>query len=141
MIVHASCVELRGRGLLILGRSGAGKSTLALDMMALGAGLVADDRTVLVREGDRIMADAPATIRGQIEARGVGILGAVASGPVPLALVVDLDRSEPERLPPHHLHPLLGLELPLVLGAERAHLCSALLQYLAGGRIDDAHRP
>lgn len=141
MIVHASCVELRGRGLLILGRSGAGKSTLALDMMALGAGLVADDRTALVREGDRIIADAPATIRGQIEARGVGILGAVPSGPVPLALVVDLDRPEPERLPPHRLHPLLGLDLPLVLGAERAHLCSALLQYLAGGRIDDARGP
>ena len=136
MILHASCVAHHGGGLLILGRSGAGKSTLALDMMALGAGLVADDRTLLRREGDSIMADAPATIRGQIEARGVGILGAAACGPVPLALVVDLDRTEPERLPPHHHHEIMGLALPLVLGAERAHLCSALLQYLAAGRID-----
>ena len=29
MILHASCVAHRGRGLLILGPSGAGKSTLA----------------------------------------------------------------------------------------------------------------
>ena len=34
-----------GRGLLILGPSGAGKSALALQLIALGARLVADDRT------------------------------------------------------------------------------------------------
>ena len=40
MIMHASCIAHRGRGLLILGPSGAGKSTLALEMMAFGAALV-----------------------------------------------------------------------------------------------------
>ncbi|MEF9600929.1 HPr kinase/phosphatase C-terminal domain-containing protein, partial [Paracoccus sp. PXZ] len=74
MILHASCIAHRGRGLLILGPSGAGKSTLALEMMAFGATLVADDRTILRREGGRIVADAPDSIRGRIEARGVGIL-------------------------------------------------------------------
>ncbi|WP_369011391.1 HPr kinase/phosphorylase, partial [Escherichia ruysiae] len=100
MIQHASCIPHRERGLLILGPSGAGKSVLALQMMALGAALVADDRTVLRREGGRILADAPDSIRGRIEARGVGILHAAPHGPVELALAVDLARPEPDRLPP-----------------------------------------
>ena len=51
-IVHASCVARDGRAVLIRGASGSGKSGLALQLMALGAGLVADDRTRLWREGD-----------------------------------------------------------------------------------------
>jgi HPr kinase/phosphorylase len=46
-ILHASCIALEGRGLLILGPSGAGKSSLAIRMMALGASLVSDDRTLV----------------------------------------------------------------------------------------------
>ncbi|KGJ04747.1 Hpr(Ser) kinase/phosphatase [Paracoccus halophilus] len=136
MILHASCVAHCGRGLLILGPSGAGKSTLALAMMALGASLVADDRTLLHGEAGRIMADCPPTIRGRIEARGVGILKAQACGPVELALAVDLGQAEPERLPPlRRFDTSLGT-LPLVLGAGRVHLASILLQYLDAGRAD-----
>ncbi|RCW88580.1 HPr kinase/phosphorylase [Paracoccus lutimaris] len=136
MIMHASCVAHRGRGLLILGPSGAGKSTLALEMMAFGAVLVADDRTQLCGAGGQIIADSPEAIRGRIEARGVGILNARAHGPVPLALAVDLGQAEPDRLPPaRELSISLG-NLPLVLGAGRVHLASTLLQYLEGGRAD-----
>ena len=69
-------------------------------MMAFGAGLVADDRTLLRRDGDRIIADSPPAIRGRIEARRVGILNARAVGPVPLVLAVDLGQAETDRLPP-----------------------------------------
>lgn len=136
MIVHASCIAYRGRGLLILGPSGAGKSTLALEMMAFGAGLVADDRTQLTAEDGAIIADSPEAIRGRIEARGVGILKARACGPVTLALAVDLGRPEPERLPPARQLDLALGQLPLVLGGGRVHLASTLLQYLDGGRAD-----
>lgn len=136
MILHASCIAHRGRGLLILGGSGAGKSTLALRMMAHGAALVADDRTLLRQEGARIIADAPDSLRGLIEARGIGILHARAHGPVDLALAVDLDRPEPERLPPDRRFALFDRDLPLVLGAGRVHLASMLLQYLDCGRAD-----
>ena len=136
MILHASCVAHRGRGLLILGASGAGKSGLALEMMARGAVLVADDRTVLRREAGGLVADAPDSLRGLIEARGVGILRARAHGPVTLALAVDLARAEPERLPPDRRIDLLDSDLALVLGAGRVHLASMLLQYLDSGRAD-----
>lgn len=136
MILHASCVAHRGRGLLILGASGTGKSGLAFEMLARGARLVADDRTVLRREPGAIIADAPDALRGLIEARGIGILRAPAHGPVALALAVDLDRAEPERLPPDRRLDLFDSDLPLVLGAGRVHLASMLLQYLDSGRAD-----
>ena len=136
MILHASCVAHRGRGLLILGPSGAGKSSLALEMMAFGAVLVADDRTRLRAEAGRIIADSPPAIRGRIEARGVGILNARAHGPVKLALAIDLAQPEPDRLPPDRQLDLALGRLPLVLGAGRVHLASILLQYLDGGRAD-----
>jgi HPr kinase/phosphorylase len=132
MILHASCVAHRGRGLLILGPSGAGKSGLALEMMAFGASLVADDRTLLRAEAGRIVADSPPSIRGRIEARGVGILRARAHGPVDLVLA----EAEPDRLPPDRQLDLGLGRLPLVLGAGRVHLASILLQYLEGGRAD-----
>ncbi|WP_134681640.1 HPr kinase/phosphorylase [Paracoccus ravus] len=135
-VLHASCVALDGKGLLILGASGAGKSSLALEMMARGAGLVADDRTIVTARSGQLIADCPSSLRGRIEARGIGILQARPAGPVALALAVDLDRAEPERLPPHRKLVLLDLGLPLVLGQGRGHLASALLQYLVAGRGD-----
>jgi len=110
LIVHASCVVANGRAALIRGQSGSGKSALALRLLALGAGLVADDRTHLRHERGMVLAEAPAAIRGLIEARGVGILNAPAAGAAPLALVVDMDRHETEHLP------------------------AAILAYLANGR-------
>ena len=65
--MHATTVALRGRGLLILGPSGSGKSTLALQLMAVGARLVADDRTDLTAQGDDVVASCPAALVGTIE--------------------------------------------------------------------------
>lgn len=134
--IHASCVAIGGRGVVILGASGAGKSSLALSMMALGAGLVADDRTRIERRGAVLIADCPEAIRGRIEARRVGILSASPTGPVELALAVDLDRPEPDRLPPFRTIGLLGVQLPLVLGQGHGHLAPVLRQYLLAGRWD-----
>jgi hypothetical protein len=43
MILHGTCVAIRGRGVLLLGPSGAGKSDLALRLIDRGAALVGDD--------------------------------------------------------------------------------------------------
>ena len=82
VIVHASCVAWKGRGLLIGGPVGSGKSSLALQLMAFGADLIADDRTALSADRDGPPVAAPvAPIAGLIEARGVGILPADAGAP------------------------------------------------------------
>lgn len=135
MNIHASCVAMSGRGLLILGPSGSGKSLLALSLMAAGADLVADDRTLIRRDGGRLIADAPDEIRGRIEARGVGILAADVAGPAEIMLAVDLGRTEVERLPHRRRHELLGVEIPLVFGPYQPHLAVMLRQYLLKGRV------
>lgn len=135
MQLHATAVALEGAGLLILGPSGAGKSTLALQLMAVGAVLVADDRTDLRREGSRIVAHCPPPLLGRIEARGIGILAAVPSGPVRVVRVVDLGAGDGERLPQSQSLDVLGIALPLVTIPYRPHLYAALRQLLLNDRM------
>ena len=136
MIVHASCVALDQRAVLITGPSGAGKSMFALALMALGARLVADDRTILSRRGAQVWATCPPTILGQIEARGLGILRADAQvAGAAVVLVLDMGQGERERLPPNRSCDLLGLSVPLALRLDHAHFPAAILQYLRAGRM------
>lgn len=135
-VLHASCVALSGRGVLILGRAGAGKSGLALQLMAHGCELVSDDRTAIAAQDGALLAAAPASIRGWIEARFVGILAADAVASARVALVVDLDLVETDRLPPRRSRSLLGISLPLVQRVESAHFPAAILQYLKSGRAE-----
>ncbi len=133
-ILHASAVALNGAAVCILGVSGAGKSSLALQLMGMGAGLVADDGCRIVRDGDTLRVDAVDTIRGRIEARGVGILNATAVGPARLAFWVDLDRTEADRLPQKREKVCLGVSLPIVHNVPTPYFAAAILQYLKAGR-------
>lgn len=138
--LHASCVAVApdggrpGRGVLILGPSGAGKSSLALRMLGLGARLVADDRTCLVRRGALLMASAPPAGRGLIEARGIGLLRVPALAEAAVALAVDLGRRARERMPPPQQWSALGLEVPLFEGVETSCFPEAIMLYLQHGK-------
>jgi HPr kinase/phosphorylase len=133
-VIHASCVALEGRGLLILGPSGSGKSALALDLIAQGAGLVADDRCILTRQGGRVQASCPPPLRGLIEARGVGLLRCPAADSAEVVLAIDLGQTEDARLPPVRHCTRIGVPINLVLGPYSRHLSAALLLYLRFGR-------
>lgn len=62
--VHASCVALAGRGLLLCGPSGAGKSTLALACARRGWTFISDDACFLVRASrDRTVLGRPHQMR------------------------------------------------------------------------------
>ena len=112
--VHASCVAIGGRGILIRGRSGSGKSDLALRLIDRGARLVSDDYTNLTARGGRLRAAAPPTIAGKLEIRGVGIVDLAAETDIPLCLVAELGDA-PERLPEAATQVvLLGLALPAI---------------------------
>ena len=94
--------------MLIEGRSGAGKSDLALRLIDRGARLVSDDYTLLVRDRDRLLARAPATIAGRIEVRGLGIVAMPHVEHVPVALIVRLG-VEPMRMPERRQRRLAGV--------------------------------
>ena len=112
--LHASTVAMDGRAVLITGPSGAGKSDLALRLLDRGFTLVSDDRTIVRKDGDRLVASAPPTIAGKLEVRGVGIVEMETATDVPVALVVELT-SDIERLPDDSRErPILGVGIPLV---------------------------
>ena len=112
--IHASTVALEGRAVLISGPSGSGKSDLTLRLLDRGFTLVSDDQTIVKREGNRLIASAPPTIKGKLEIRGIGIVDMETVESAPVALYVELT-SEIVRLPDDRRErPVLGVNLPLI---------------------------
>src|SRR5262245_43436739 len=82
-LVHGTCVAFGRSAALLRGPSGSGKSDLALRFLFLARRgpaalepptLVADDQVRIRREGARLLVEAPATLRGKLEVRGLGIV-------------------------------------------------------------------
>lgn len=111
---HASTVAIDGRAVLIGGPSGSGKSDLALRLLDRGFKLVSDDRTLVRRDGEKLIASAPPTIAGKLEIRGIGIVDMETVENVPVALFVELT-SDIQRLPDENRErPILGVLVPLI---------------------------
>lgn len=107
--VHASCVICAGAGapfgapadagVLLLGDSGSYKSDLTLRLLAMGAGLVADDRCELLFDGATLRARPPRSIAGLLEIRGLGIVALPFVPEARIALAVCASQEFPHRLP------------------------------------------
>ena len=133
MFLHASCVALQGRAVLLTGVSGVGKSDLALRLIEGGAQLVSDDQVFLQREKDVLIATAPAAIAGKIEIRHVGIatLPFIPAAPVALCVALTSTDEDLERLPdPAPVffldHPVQQLRLPAFAASTPAKIRAAL---------------
>ena len=138
MLLNATCVAINDKGILITGPAGAGKSDLALRLIDSGAKLVADDQTELRLDKNRLIAAAPATIKGLFEVRHVGLIRMpfVASAPVALYVELALLHEKLERLPEYddmHLldQPVRRLKLPAFAASTPAKINAALLHPLA----------
>ena len=100
-----------------MGASGSGKSTLALQLLALGARLVADDYVHLHAQGGQLWAECPLTTQGMIEVWGHGLIHLPAEKWVPktpLTHAFALRRDFiPPRMPDPEWHEVEGIKLPL----------------------------
>lgn len=121
--IHATAVVTGDRGILIRGPSGSGKSRLAFDLILAGrAGqiapvtLIGDDRVRLTASAGSLIVAGVSELAGKIEIRGLGIRSIGFAQQAPVAVVVDLDAADAERLPsPQALKTTLcGLEIPRI---------------------------
>jgi serine kinase of HPr protein (carbohydrate metabolism regulator) len=112
-MLHASTVAIDGQAILITGVSGSGKSDLALRLIDRGATLVSDDYTLLTRAGTELRASSPATTKGKLEVRGIGIVDCEALDSAPAALIVRID-AVPLRMPEDDLQNVIGVEVPVI---------------------------
>lgn len=110
---QATCVAVRGRGLLIEGAPGSGKSSLALALIDRGAMLVGDDGVLLEPRGGQLWALPHPNIAGLLELRNVGLLRYPCAS-APVALVLRLDEAAPRHVDKAERIALAGIDLPLL---------------------------
>ncbi len=143
MLVHGTCVELFGLGVLLRGPSGSGKSDLALRLIDGGARLVADDQVALTVDAGRVRAAAAPGIAGRLEVRGLGIVEVATTAAAPVALVVDLVApTDVPRLPEPSECRLAGATLPVIALApfEASAAAKVRLAVVAQKRNSNADR-
>ncbi len=128
--IHATSIAWQGRAALLLGPSGSGKSSIALQMMAFGCDLIADDRCDVNRIDNGLFVRCPDALLGKIEARRFGILNCAFAEQASLICAVDLSKPEGKRLPEQYKTEICGAELRLFHNPGIEALPFALLQYL-----------
>lgn len=133
MLVHASCVVIDGKAVLLAGPPGIGKSDVALRLIDEGAQLLSDDQTLLGDEAGHLVASPPPSIEGFLEIRHVGLarLSFVKSAPVALYVELASSNENLERLPePDFIsflnHQVPRLKLPSFAASTPAKIRAAL---------------
>lgn len=112
-LVHGTCVEIEGVGVLIIGPPGAGKSDLALRLLDADARLVADDYLEVVASDGTLLATPPAAIAGLLEVRGLGIVKLPYLEQCHIDLCVELvEPGAVARLPEQSTVIYEGIEIP-----------------------------
>ena len=126
LIMHATCVDINGSGVLIVGRSGSGKSSLAINLLALGSKLVADDQCELVKKNNRFSVSKPASLPNSIEIRGIGLVSVPMVVETSLDWVVNMDEAEKERMPDLRFTEIDGYKIPTIFGKNMDDLASRI---------------
>ncbi|MBK1643494.1 HPr(Ser) kinase/phosphatase [Thiocapsa imhoffii] len=106
LTLHGVFIEVLGMGVLLVGDPAVGKSELALDLVARGHRLIADDAPRFARIApETLEGTCPETLRDFLEVRGLGVLniramfgeGAVVRSKT-LNLIIDLQPLDHQQL-------------------------------------------
>ena len=119
-------MDINGSGVLIVGSSGSGKSSLAINMLALGSKLVADDQCELVKKNNRFSVSKPASLPKSIEIRGIGLVSVPMVVETSLDWFVNLDEADKERMPDLRFTEIDGYKIPTVFGKNMDELASRI---------------
>lgn len=140
---HATVVSIGNRGILIIGKSGSGKSSLAVELISLGAKLVADDQVYLRQVDNQILAQTPQNLSGLIEMRGIGIAELPFEKSTFIKIVVDLDEAVSERVPNANLITIGSTKLASLAGLHILNLSAKLfvLMQSPSGEVRDPNAP
>lgn len=115
-IIHATCVAVGKKGILLKGKSGSGKSDLALRLIDRGHQLVSDDQVRLTVKDISLYASAPETIAGMLEIHGLGIMRMPYVPSVIIDAVVELtDKDSVDRMPSKKNILINGISMPQFL--------------------------
>ncbi len=136
LTLHANCLILGNKGVLLKGESASGKSalTLALVERASWSGnygcLVSDDYTELFLKQKKLYGRAPEKLRGGIEIRGAGLYRMAFEPEVVINFVVSLSK-EAKRFPEGEKITYCGIEVPLYVlpdlnTADSLTICQAI---------------
>lgn len=134
--LHANCLILGNKGILLTGPSSSGKSALTLALIERAhwskktAFLVSDDYTELSNQDGRLCARPPKTLCGGIEIRGAGLYQMTFKNEVLVDFVVALG-SDGERYPTENAVTYCGVKIPLynlpgLNTADSLTLCQAI---------------
>ena len=126
LIMHATCVDINGSGVLIVGRSGSGKSSLAINLIALGSTLVADDQCEIVKKNNKLSVFKPTSLPSSIEIRGVGLVSVPMAVETSLDWVVNMDEAETQRMPDLQFTEIDGYRIPTIFGKNMDDLASRI---------------
>ena len=119
-------MDINGSGVLIVGSSGSGKSSLAINLLALGSKLVADDQCELVKKNNRFSVSKPASLPNSIEIRGIGLVSVPMVNETSLDWVVNMDEAEKERMPTPRFTEIGDFRIPTVFGKDMDDLASRI---------------
>ena len=119
-------MDINGSGVLIVGSSGSGKSSLAINLLALGSKLVADDQCELVKKNNRFSVSKPASLPKSIEIRGIGLVSVPMVVETSLDWVVNMDEAEKERMPDLRFTEIDGYKIPTIFGKNMDDLASRI---------------
>lgn len=125
--MHGVLLSVMGHGVLLTGESGIGKSELALELIAKGHHLVADDAVTIRRTSpEHLEGYCNPKFNHFLEVRGLGILNiremfgeAATRESKRIELIVNLQHMDPQSLnsmdrlhQEQHYRDLLGIEIP-----------------------------